>query len=50
VAQDIANHESPWTTKLLEKRQDEISLDEIKKLMTRRGPKTAFRHSLSRPN
>ncbi len=29
VAQHIANHESPRTTKLYDRRQDEISLDEV---------------------
>ena len=29
VAQQIANHESPRTTKLYDRRNDEISLDEI---------------------
>ena len=28
-AQHIANHESPRTTKLYDRRQDEISLDEV---------------------
>jgi hypothetical protein len=31
VAQHIANHESPRTTKLYDRRQDEISLDEIER-------------------
>jgi integrase/recombinase XerD len=31
VAQQIANHESPRTTKLYDRRQDEISLDEIER-------------------
>jgi integrase len=29
AAQHIANHESPRTTKLYDRRQDEISLDEV---------------------
>jgi hypothetical protein len=29
VAEHIANHESPRTTKLYHRRQDEISLDEV---------------------
>jgi integrase/recombinase XerD len=32
VAQQIANHESPQTTKLYDRRQDEISLDEIERI------------------
>ena len=32
VAQHIANHESPRTTKLYDRRQDEISLDEIEQI------------------
>ena len=32
VAQHIANHESPRTTKLYDRRQDEISLDEIERM------------------
>ena len=32
VAQYIANHESPRTTKLYDRRQDEISLDEIERI------------------
>jgi integrase len=32
VAQQIANHESPRTTKLYDRRHDEISLDEIEKI------------------
>ena len=32
VAQHIANHESPRTTKLYDRRQDEISLDEIERV------------------
>ena len=32
VAQQIANHESPRTTKLYDRRQDEISLDEIERV------------------
>ncbi len=32
VAQQIANHESPRTTKLYDRRQDEISLDEIERI------------------
>ncbi len=32
VAQHIANHESPLTTKLYDRRQDEISLDEIERI------------------
>jgi integrase len=31
-AQQIANHESPRTTKLYDRRQDEISLDEVEKI------------------
>ena len=29
----IANHESPRTTKLYDRRQDEISLDEVEKIV-----------------
>jgi len=32
AVQRIANHESPRTTKLYDRRQDEISLDEVKKI------------------
>src|ERR1700722_4736210 len=32
VAQHIANHESPRTTKVYDRRQDEISLDEIERI------------------
>jgi integrase/recombinase XerD len=32
VAQQIANHESPRTTKLYHRRTDEISLDEIERI------------------
>jgi hypothetical protein len=32
VAQQIANHESPRTTKLYDRRTDEISLDEIERI------------------
>ena len=32
VAQHIANHESPRTTKLYDRRQDEISLDEVERI------------------
>jgi hypothetical protein len=32
VAQQIADHESPRTTKLYDRRQDEISLDEIERI------------------
>jgi integrase len=32
AAQHIANHESPRTTKLYDRRQDEISLDEVEKI------------------
>ena len=32
VAQQIANHESPRTTKLYDRRTDEISLDEIEQI------------------
>ena len=31
-AQQIANHASPRTTKLYDRRQDEISLDEVEKI------------------
>jgi site-specific recombinase XerD len=33
AAQHIANHESPRTTKLYDRRQDEISLDEVEKIL-----------------
>ena len=33
VAQQIANHESPRTTKLYDRSSDEISLDEVEKIM-----------------
>ena len=32
MAQHIANHESPRTTKLYDRRQDEISLDEVERI------------------
>jgi integrase/recombinase XerD len=32
AAQHIANHESPRTTKLYDRRQDEISVDEVEKI------------------
>jgi integrase/recombinase XerD len=32
VAQQIANYESPRTTKLYDRQQDEISLDEIERI------------------
>jgi site-specific recombinase XerD len=32
IAQHIANHESPRTTKLYDRRQDEISLDEVERI------------------
>ena len=32
TAQIIANHESPRTTKLYDRRQDEISLDEVERI------------------
>jgi hypothetical protein len=32
TAQHVANHESPRTTKLYDRRQDEISLDEVEKI------------------
>jgi integrase/recombinase XerD len=32
TAQSIANHESPRTTKLYDRRQDEISLDEVERI------------------
>jgi len=31
-AEHIANHESPRTTKLYDRRQDEISLDEVERI------------------
>jgi integrase/recombinase XerD len=34
VAQQIANHESPRTTKLYDRRTGEISLDEIERITT----------------
>ena len=33
IAQHIANHESPRTTKLYDRRQDEISLDEVERIL-----------------
>lgn len=33
TAQHIANHESPRTTKLYDRRQDEVSLDEVEKIL-----------------
>jgi len=33
TAQHIANHESPRTTKLYDRRQDEISLDEVERIV-----------------
>jgi integrase len=35
AAQHIANHESPRTTKLYDRRQDEISLDEVERIAIR---------------
>jgi hypothetical protein len=32
IAQHIANHENPRTTKLYDRRQDEISLDEVERI------------------
>ena len=32
TAQHIANHESPRTTKLYDRRQDEIPLDEVERI------------------
>jgi integrase/recombinase XerD len=32
AAEHIANHESPRTTKLYDRRQDEISLDEVERI------------------
>jgi integrase/recombinase XerD len=32
AAQHIANHESPRPTKLYDRRQDEISLDEVERI------------------
>lgn len=32
AGQHIANHESPRTTKLYDRRQDEISLDEVERI------------------
>jgi len=32
VAQQITNHESPRTTKLYDRRNDEISIDEIERI------------------
>ena len=32
AAQHIANHESPSTTKLYDRRQDEIALDEVERI------------------
>jgi len=32
IAQQIANHESPRTTKLYDRRQDQISLDEVERI------------------
>ena len=32
AAQHIANHESPRTTKLFDRRDEEISLDEVEKI------------------
>jgi integrase/recombinase XerD len=32
AAQHIANHESPRTTKLYDRRQDKISLDEVERI------------------
>lgn len=33
MAQQIANHESPRTTKLYDRTEDEISLDETEKIV-----------------
>ena len=38
VAQQIANHESPRTTKLYDRRTDEISLDEIERITIYKKP------------
>jgi hypothetical protein len=32
IAQHIANHESPGATKLYDRRQDELSLDEVERI------------------
>jgi hypothetical protein len=32
IAQQIANHESPRTTKLYDRSSDEISLDEVERI------------------
>jgi site-specific recombinase XerD len=40
VAQQIANHESPRTTKLYDRRHDEISLDEIERITIKKTPVT----------
>ena len=37
AAQQIANHESPRTTKLYDRRDEEISLDEVEKISISRG-------------
>jgi integrase/recombinase XerD len=33
IAQQIANHESPRTTKLYDRSADEVSLDEVEKIV-----------------
>ena len=33
TAQHIANHESPRTTKLYDRRQEELSLDEVERIL-----------------
>ena len=35
TAQQLANHESPRTTKLYDRRHDEISLDEVEKFRSK---------------
>jgi hypothetical protein len=32
-AQQMANHSDPWTTKLYDRRRDEVSLDEVERIL-----------------
>jgi integrase/recombinase XerD len=50
VAQHIANHESPRTTKLYDRRLDQISLDEVERIAIKAFSKTARRRPLYLPN
>src|SRR5690348_5300472 len=43
-AQQIAAHESPRTTKLCDRTQDEISLDEVERIRIKRGSLVSTLH------